>query len=305
MVDVRNSPSGPLVTVPPSGTANAIELSDTTVLSIGAIPDGSILVRDGFTVSGDALIRWIDFIHTATGVIPHREGRIWWDVEQHALAVYDDQDETILQVGQEVRFRGVNKTGGTLSDGTAVYVLGAQGNRPVIWPGIATSAATSEIVGLITQAIDDNQEGWVTMIGTVSSYDTRPFAPGNVLYLSATVLGGLQNTEPTGTDIVRTVGLALNSTVNGLIGVNPFGARYLSALFDVNDGAPNVAGKLLVATGTHWTSATALHLEGIGSPEGVVAAPLGSTYRNLSGGVGTTFFVKEAGASGNTGWAAK
>jgi hypothetical protein len=45
-------------------------------------------------------------------------------------------------------------------------------------------------------------------------------------------------------------------------------------------------------------------LSGAGSPDGVVGAPRGSTYRRSDGGIGTTFYVKEAGI-GNTGWVAK
>jgi hypothetical protein len=47
-----------------------------------------------------------------------------------------------------------------------------------------------------------------------------------------------------------------------------------------------------------------LKLKGTGSPEGVLAANVGTTYINLSGGVGSTFYVKETG-TGNTGWTAK
>jgi hypothetical protein len=45
-------------------------------------------------------------------------------------------------------------------------------------------------------------------------------------------------------------------------------------------------------------------LTGIGSPEGAVAARVGSFYLRQDGGPGTTFYVKERG-TGNTGWAAK
>ena len=45
--------------------------------------------------------------------------------------------------------------------------------------------------------------------------------------------------------------------------------------------------------------------DGTGSPEGVVAAPLGSIYINTAGGAGTTLFVKEGGGSGATGWIGK
>ena len=43
---------------------------------------------------------------------------------------------------------------------------------------------------------------------------------------------------------------------------------------------------------------------GTGSPEGVVTAPVGSTFHRTDGGAGTSYYVKESG-TGNTGWAAK
>ena len=46
-----------------------------------------------------------------------------------------------------------------------------------------------------------------------------------------------------------------------------------------------------------WTS-------GSGSPEGVLAAPVGSLYSRTDGGVGSTLYVKQTGSS-TTGWAAK
>lgn len=44
-----------------------------------------------------------------------------------------------------------------------------------------------------------------------------------------------------------------------------------------------------------------LELIGRNAPEAVVAGPPGSTYRNLNGGIGTSFYVKRSG-TGNTGW---
>lgn len=56
-------------------------------------------------------------------------------------------------------------------------------------------------------------------------------------------------------------------------------------------------GRIYVAAGVFWSS-------GSGSPEGVITAPVGSSYSRTDGGAGTSFYIKESG-SGNTGWAAK
>ena len=44
--------------------------------------------------------------------------------------------------------------------------------------------------------------------------------------------------------------------------------------------------------------------QGAGTPEGAVAAPVGSIFMRSDGGAGTSFYVKESG-TGNTGWVAK
>lgn len=43
---------------------------------------------------------------------------------------------------------------------------------------------------------------------------------------------------------------------------------------------------------------------GAGTPEGAVAASVGTLYLRTDGGAGTTLYVKESG-TGNTGWVAK
>ncbi len=55
---------------------------------------------------------------------------------------------------------------------------------------------------------------------------------------------------------------------------------------------------------TIFTYSIPLELTGNSSPEGVIAAPIGSVFTRLDGGAGTTFYYKESG-TGNTGWIAK
>ncbi len=47
-----------------------------------------------------------------------------------------------------------------------------------------------------------------------------------------------------------------------------------------------------------------MELTGNGSPEGVIAAPVGSTYRRKNGSANATFYIKESGGSTSTGWIA-
>jgi hypothetical protein len=44
---------------------------------------------------------------------------------------------------------------------------------------------------------------------------------------------------------------------------------------------------------------------GAGSPNGVVVGNPGDLYVSMSGGAGTTFYVKESGTNTNTGWQGK
>lgn len=54
----------------------------------------------------------------------------------------------------------------------------------------------------------------------------------------------------------------------------------------------------------YFGDGTTLVTNGVGSPEGVVTAAIGSLYTNTTGGAGTTLYAKESG-TGNTGWVAK
>jgi len=68
------------------------------------------------------------------------------------------------------------------------------------------------------------------------------------------------------------------------------------------------AGASLVTVGTAVFGGSVQSLYqrfGTGTPEANVAAPVGAVYHRTDGGAGTSFYVKESGASSNTGWVAK
>ena len=70
-----------------------------------------------------------------------------------------------------------------------------------------------------------------------------------------------------------------------------------------NIGEPNTKLGAVYTTKIMYTS-TVGDFFGSGSPEGVVSAGIGSTYRRVDGSTGTCFYVKESG-TGSTGWIAK
>lgn len=86
---------------------------------------------------------------------------------------------------------------------------------------------------------------------------------------------------------VRVSGAVSGSVTNGALLWN--GADWVNTLI----AAANIA------------SGSALALTGTGSPQGSVTASPGAFYLNVSGGAGSTLWVKETGTNTNTGWVAK
>jgi hypothetical protein len=67
--------------------------------------------------------------------------------------------------------------------------------------------------------------------------------------------------------------------------------------------AADTLGDLAVVSVRFGSGTGPLDISGAGTPEGVVTAPIGSTFRRTDGSTNTTIYRKESGA-GNTGWVA-
>lgn len=175
----------------------------------------------------------IAFTVTPGTALAAAEGVVRWNDQDHTLELCSEISGSILQVGQEMWVRGVNKTGTPILDGQVVYISGAQGNRPKLALAKADAEATSYLIGVATANIADNDEGYVTIFGLVRGYDTSGFTAGDQLYLSATTAGALTNVRPVAPNHGAFVATALNSTNNGSIFVHPDTGAELSELHDV------------------------------------------------------------------------
>ena len=147
--------------------------------------------------SGNRCAVNIDGINFNVGAAPaYTEGRIFYDSANHALAVYNDEPEITLQVGQEEYLRVRNNTSGTIFNGEAVRILGSQGTHVTIDKAIATGDFSAQAIGLATHDIENNSFGYVTTYGVVNDVDTSDFNDGDEIFLSPEISGGLTGVSP-------------------------------------------------------------------------------------------------------------
>jgi hypothetical protein len=149
-----------------------------------------------------------------------------------AVMQWNDTDGTIdlglkggnvtLQVGQEQVLRVVNKTATNINlleaNYQAVRVTGAQGQRLKVDLAQATDDALSaETIGLVTETINNNQEGFITTSGlvrginTTGSLQSETWADGDVVYLSPTIAGNITNIKPSAPNHLIIIGFVVSA----------------------------------------------------------------------------------------------
>ncbi len=149
---------------------------------------------------------------------PHQEGRLFYDSENHALVVYNEESEVTQQLGQEEYLRVRNNTGATITNGTPVIITGSHGNvAPTIAPANAASDINSRVVGIATHNIENNSFGYVTTYGIVRGIDTSSFSGGDEIFLSTTP-GELTATCPVIPNYCAPIGYVIRShAANGSV----------------------------------------------------------------------------------------
>jgi hypothetical protein len=151
-----------------------------------------------------------------------------------------------------------NSTGATLTKGTAVYISGATGQLPTVSKALATSDATSaQTLGLITSDLDNNSNGYVTIIGLVDDLDTSAYTDGVQLYLSPTTAGALTVTKPYAPQhLVYVAVVAHAHPVHGKLIVKVQNGYEMDELHDVSAQNPNNGDILVYSSATNlWVTA--------------------------------------------------
>lgn len=192
---------------------------------------------------------------------PMQPGRLQWNDQDGTLDLGVKGGNVTLQIGQEQLARVVNKTGSNLLEAQykVVRINEAQGQRI----GVALAQANSEgnstdIIGIVTEDIPVNQEGFVTVHGVVRDIDTtgalqgETWADGDVLYLSPTIPGGLTKSKPKAPNhLIMMAYVAYAHSQHGKIFVAIQSSWETHELHDVQFGetAP-AAGSLLIRDAT-------------------------------------------------------
>jgi hypothetical protein len=199
--------------------------------------------------------------------------RVLWNDTDGTLSVGLKGGNVALRLGQEEVLRVLNNTGSALSSGQVVYVSGASGQRPTVALAQANSEATStKVVGIVTEPIANNQQGFVATAGLVRGLDTSAFAEGAVLWLSAATAGGITSTRPVAPNHGVLVGFCIRSNASdGIIYVMVQNGHEMDELHDVsitsvanndilqwdsangywkNVASPVVSGSLTLSAGT-------------------------------------------------------
>ena len=133
-------------------------------------------------------------------------GKLKWNTTDGTLDLGLMGGQVTLQIGQEQVARVVNNSGTILTEAgyQVVKIASAQGQRLAVNLAQANNDANSvDTLGLVTENIANNQEGYITTSGLVRGIDTtgdlqlEDWNDGDVLYLSPTVPGKITKVKPT------------------------------------------------------------------------------------------------------------
>lgn len=167
-------------------------------------------------------------------------GELRWNATDGTLEFKLKGGNVTLQIGQEspVLFR--NTSASDIGDGTVVYVTGSTGNFLTVEPAQSNTDASSEpTIGVTTEPIAKNTEGFVTTFGLVRNIDTSMLTEGAAVWLSATTAGAMTATRPPAPAHAVFVGYCLRSHPNlGVVFVRPADGFELGELHDVKITSP-------------------------------------------------------------------
>jgi len=240
------------------------------------VTGGGLLQVNGIINSGEyGLLGGYVGLDTTPTTTPTTAGTLSWNDTDGTADLRLKGGNVTLQIGQENVVRVVNKTGATLNeaDFRAVRIRsvsegGAQGQRLAVLLAQGNSDHNSATtIGLVTESISNNQEGFITTSGEVKEIDTtgaksyggtETWVDGDMLYLSPTYAGYLTNVKPVAPQHLVVIGYVVYAhAVHGKIFVKVDNGYEIDELHNVLITSPT-NGQALVydSSNSTWKNQT-------------------------------------------------
>ena len=209
------------------------------VITLDTLGVYQLTVNDGTTASDwelktfytDALVNTFLTDGSVSSVVFGTDTSLTWNATDFTLDM--PLNGVTVQLGQETVARVLNNTGIAMTNGQVVIVSGASGNRLTVALADNTTDLTSgAILGIVTEPIANNQQGFATITGLVRGLNTSAFTEGDVLYLGSS--GAITNVKPVTPLHLVTVGYCVRShATEGSIFSHPQNGYELDELHDV------------------------------------------------------------------------
>lgn len=170
---------------------------------------------------------YVNFDTAFAGYVPTTPGTMAWNPDERTVDLRLVDGGPNLQIGQETVYRVRNQSGVTIPNGAVVAAAGTTGNSGRILVSLADLASIpgEYVMGIATEVIGNNADGFVTHFGKVREVDTtgasvgETWVDGDVLYAHPTLPGKLTRTKPSLRAVQ--VALVLNAANNGVLVVRP------------------------------------------------------------------------------------
>ena len=214
--NARASAAAPVQSVAGKTGSITLNTSDITGLDAALLNPSVNAIQFSLTPTGSAAI-----------------GRMVWNATEQCPEMPLNASVT-LQFGQEQLVLVRNITGATITNGKCVILSGASGQRPTVQLASNASASTARnTIGIATQDIANNSNGFVCVSGLVRGLDTGSFVDGDELWL--TTNGNYTNTKPSAPTHSVKIGIVSNAGNggSGSIFVDVSTGTDLEALHDV------------------------------------------------------------------------
>ena len=242
---------------------------DTVVVHDGGTQGGFPLLREDFSnvpttapftnISLDTAI--FDTTYTETG--SEAQGTLYWNSDEETLSLVTNGQT--IELGQKVEVNVKNQTGSQIDKGEVVYASGTVGasGRILVTKMIADGTiAAKRILGVAAENIANGADGKVVKFGKIRKIDTSAYSNGDILWVSTTVAGAFQNTEPSQSagDIALPIAYVVYSSASVgeiFVRVTPIDENEYQ---DYDAGLTDIAGltptdsNIIVGDGTNWVA---------------------------------------------------